>query len=154
MAELAQVNVARLRYPAGDPRVGRFFTALNRVNAAADAAPGFVWRHEDPGGHLSGATLLGDDRIVVNLSVWEGYPPLHEYIYRAIHGRYLRRRAEWFERMPAPYVALWWVPTGHRPTPEEAVTRWRYLRAHGPTPQAFTVRCRFDEHGRRERPAG
>ena len=115
--QLAQVNVARLRYPADDPRVAQFFTALARVNAAADAAPGFVWRHQDPNGHLRGGTLLGDDRMVINLSVWETYEALHAYVYRAIHGRFLRRRAEWFERVPSPYVALWWVPVGVRPTP-------------------------------------
>jgi hypothetical protein len=150
--QLAQVNVARLRHPADDPRLRPFFDALARVNKAADAAPGFVWRHEDPNGHLRGGTLLGDDRLVVNLSVWESYQAMHEFVYYAIHGRYLRRKTEWFERLPSPYIALWWVPEGTRPTPQDALTRWRYLRAHGPTPQVFTIRHRFDEHGRRERP--
>ena len=144
--QLAQVYVARLRHPAEDPRLRPFFDGLARVNAAADAAPGFVWRHQDPNGHL-----LLDGRMVINLSVWSSYKELHEFVYRAIHGRYLRRKAEWFERVPSPYVALWWVPEGTEPTPEDALTRWRYLVAHGPTPQAFTVRCRFDATGRRER---
>src|SRR5690349_22000872 len=107
--QLAQVNVARLRHPADDPRLRPFFDALARVNKAAEAAPGFVWRHQDPNGHLRGGTLLGDDRMVINLSVWESYQALHVFVYRAIHGRYLRRRAEWFERVTPPYVALWWV---------------------------------------------
>ena len=34
---LAQVNVSRLLAPLGSER-------LERVNAAADTAPGFVWR--------------------------------------------------------------------------------------------------------------
>ena len=39
--------------------------------------------------------------------------------------------------------ALWWVPSDHRPTIEEALERLRLLARHGPTPQAFTFRQRF-----------
>lgn len=41
---LAQINVGRLIAPRGDARVAPFFAALDRVNALADASPGFVWR--------------------------------------------------------------------------------------------------------------
>jgi hypothetical protein len=105
-----------------------------------------VWRHEDPNGHLTDGDL-----IVVNLSVWASYPQLHAYVYRSLHGRFVRRRDEWFTRMHTPSTALWWVEPGHEPSPDEALVRWRYLCAHGPTSRVFTVRARFDEHGRRER---
>ncbi len=41
---LAQLNVARLLEPLDSPRLAQFVAALDEVNAAADAAPGFVWR--------------------------------------------------------------------------------------------------------------
>jgi hypothetical protein len=40
-------------------------------------------------------------------------------------------------------VALWWVPTGHRPTVAEAEERLLHLRANGPPPYAFTLRTSF-----------
>jgi hypothetical protein len=50
MQHLAQINIARLRHPEGDPRVADFFANLDRVNAAAERMPGFVWRlNADPG---------------------------------------------------------------------------------------------------------
>ena len=35
----------------------------------------------------------------------------------------MRRRREWFEVYESAYMALWWVPAGHRPTIEEAKER-------------------------------
>ncbi len=50
---LAQVNVGRLAAPRGHPSVAPFFDALDRVNALADASPGFVWRLQDEGGNAT-----------------------------------------------------------------------------------------------------
>jgi Domain of unknown function (DUF3291) len=55
----------------------------------------------------------------------------------------MRRRKEWFGRMSAAYVVLWWVRAGHRPTVDEAIERLEHLRRHGPTQQAFTFRQAF-----------
>jgi len=41
---LAQINVGRLRAPVDDPLIRDFRDNLDRINAIADAAPGFVWR--------------------------------------------------------------------------------------------------------------
>lgn len=145
--QLAQVNVARLRHPADDPRLREFVSALARINARAEQAPGFVWRHPTENGHLDGTDLLGDPLIVVNLSVWTDYRPLHEFTYRDAHGHLLRHRNRWFTRVPTPATALWWIPAGQYPTPEQALRRLEYLRRYGPGPRAFTVRRRFDPDG-------
>jgi hypothetical protein len=54
-----------------------------------------------------------------------------------------RRRREWFEAPSEAHLVLWWIPTGHEPTVEEAEERLDYLRAHGPTSHAFTFKQRF-----------
>ena len=41
---IAEMNVASMRYPVRDPRMADFFGAIDQVNANADAAPGFLWR--------------------------------------------------------------------------------------------------------------
>ncbi|POM22212.1 hypothetical protein BTM25_56240 [Actinomadura rubteroloni] len=143
---LAQLNVGRLRHPLGDPRSVGFADALGPINALADAAPGFVWRLVDAGGaDATGLRPFGDDTLV-NLSVWESREALWEFTYRSDHLEFLRSRREWFAPPGGPHLALWWVPAGHVPTPEEAVERLAHLRAHGPTARAFTFREDFAPH--------
>ena len=147
---LAQVNVARLRHPPGSPQLRGFTAALADINALAERSPGFVWRPPTGDGHLDGGELLGDPLLFVNLSVWERYEDLHQFTYRSAHAGFVKRRSQWFLPMAPPTTALWWVPTGLTPTPEQAVARWRHLRRYGPTPQAFGLRRRFDADGRPE----
>jgi hypothetical protein len=82
------------------------------------------------------------------MSVWADLESLRSYVYRSAHAAVMRRRREWFERFERVYVALWWVPAGHRPTVEEAVDRLRHLEQHGPTPHAFGFTAAFEPDGR------
>jgi hypothetical protein len=145
--QLAQVNVARRRHPADDPRQREFTEALAGINALAERSPGFVWRLATDAGHLDGTTLLDDPLMIVNLSVWVDYHHLHAFTYRSAHGHFVQRRGQWFERTPAATTALWWIPSGEYPTPEHAIVRLNHLRRYGPTPRAFTLRRRFDPDG-------
>ncbi len=45
LAQLADVNVARLRRPLADPAMSKFVGALEDVNWLAEQSAGFVWRH-------------------------------------------------------------------------------------------------------------
>jgi hypothetical protein len=149
VAHLAQLNVGRLRAPEGSPEVAEFVAALEPVNALADGAPGFVWRHQSPAGegHLSPGDD-NDDLFVVNLSLWESYEALHDFVYRTAHNEFLRRRLEWFEPRSGPVTVLWWVKEGERPTVEQALARLAHLRLHGPTPEGFSVLRQYDADGR------
>jgi hypothetical protein len=44
---LAQLNVVRLAAPLDSAQLADFVAGLEPVNAAAEAAPGFVWRLKD-----------------------------------------------------------------------------------------------------------
>jgi hypothetical protein len=140
---IAQLNIGRARDVPGSPAMAEFMALLDPVNAQADAAPGFVWRLQTEEGN---ATALrpypGDDRMIVNMSVWETIEDLAAFVYRGDHVAVMRRRREWFEPME-PYMTLWWVPAGHIPTVEEAKERLAHLAANGPTPFAFTFKARF-----------
>ena len=46
--------------------------------------------------------------------------PLAGYVYSGTHRQVLKRRRQWFERMAEAYAALWWIPSGHIPTTDEA----------------------------------
>lgn len=145
---LAQVNVARLRAPLESPALADFVAALDPVNAAADAAPGFVWRLQTEDGNATSVRAFewdaaGSAGVIVNMSVWESAEALGAFVYSDVHRRVLRRRREWFEQITEAYTALWWIRRGTTPATAEAEDRVRYLRAHGPTPRAFTLRSHF-----------
>ncbi|MGX1314440.1 hypothetical protein RKD24_004559 [Streptomyces calvus] len=141
--ELAQVNIARLKARLDSPQLQDFVAALDPVNADADATDGFVWRLEGEGGDATDIAVFDDPWLIVNMSVWRDIEALTAFMYRGRHREMLARRREWFERVEEAMVALWWVPSGHRPAVTEAEARILHLRANGPTPYAFTLRTSF-----------
>ena len=145
MAEyhIAQVNIARMRGELNDPLMAGFVARLEEINGLADGSPGFVWRLQTPAGDATYLRPYEDDRILVNMSVWETVETLKNYVYRTAHAELLRQRKEWFQKFAGAYVALWWVPRGHIPGVDEAKKRLAYLEAHGPTQFAFTFKTAF-----------
>jgi hypothetical protein len=141
--ELAQVNVGRIRAPIDSPELADFVDNLERINTLGDASPGFVWRLQTDAGDATAVPVFNDPEMILNLTVWESVEALADFAYRTAHKEFLRRRREWFVPMDEGYLALWWVPAGHRPTVAEAEERLVHLRAHGPTLHAFTFRDRF-----------
>ena len=140
---LAQINIGRILAPLDDPLMAGFVEQLAPLNALADASPGFVWRLQDEAGDATSFHVFEDDRILLNMSVWERMEALQDYVYRSAHLGSLRDRKQWFEVPREPHMALWWVPAGHIPTPQEAKARLEHLRRHGPTPEAFTFKQVF-----------
>jgi len=140
---LAQLNIAWARGAPGSAVMAEFMAALDRVNALAEASPGFVWRLQTEDGNATAYRAFADERTLVNLTVWESVETLAGFVYGTGHVDVMRRRGEWFERMPDAYLVLWWVPAGHRPTIAEAEERVVHLRSRGPTPHAFTFRRSF-----------
>lgn len=149
---LAQVNIARASGAVDDPVMAGFVAQLAAINALADRSPGFVWRLQTEDGDATAIRPYADDRILINLSVWEDLGPLRAFVFRSAHTDVMRRRREWFERFPEAYVALWWVTVGHRPSVEEAVARLAHLQFHGPSSKAFTFREAYDPWGRTAEP--
>jgi hypothetical protein len=150
---LAQVNIGRLVAPLDSEQLAGFVASLDRVNAVADTAPGFIWRLQTEEGNATSVRVFEDDAegadggILVNMSVWESVEALGTYVYGDAHLGVLRRRREWFEKMADAYAALWWIERHHIPTTAEAEDRLRHLRKHGPTPYAFTLRAHFPPPG-------
>jgi hypothetical protein len=116
---IAQINIARMLAPIDDPLMADFVAELAPINALADRSPGFVWRLQSEYGDATSIKVYDDDMIIINLTVWESIESLREYVYKSAHYRVLRDRKRWFEKFDCPYYALWWVPAGHLPSPEE-----------------------------------
>ncbi|HZQ14584.1 MAG TPA: DUF3291 domain-containing protein [Pseudolabrys sp.] len=133
---LAQFNIARIRYPLDDPRMAEFVDNVQRVNALAEQIDGFVWRLQDDSGHAMNMTVYGDPAILPNLTVWKSAAALERFVWQTVHGRFYRRREDWFEPIETPLV-LWWVAEDERPPLEEGVKRLDHLKARGPSDYAF-----------------
>jgi len=141
---IAQVNIALPRQPLDTPLLAEFVAALAPVNALADTSPGFVWRLQTEDGDATAIRAFDDDRLVVNMSLWESLEALRAFVYgERGHLAVMRRRREWFVSMAESHMALWWVAAGELPTVADAEQRVAHLREHGPTPYAFTFRVAF-----------
>ncbi len=144
---LAQVNIGRLVAPQGDPCVQPFFDALDRVNALAEASPGFVWRLKGEGNDATDIQATPDPLLIPNMSVWEDAESLFAFVYRSDHTPVMARRRDYFERFEGAYQAMWWIPAGELPTLSDALARLWMLDRFGPTPHAFTFKTRFPAPG-------
>lgn len=141
--QLAEINVARLRFPRNDPRVAEFIDNLDAVNALAERSPGFVWRLKDDSGNATQISAYDDPLIIVNMSVWISPEALYEFAYKTLHRRFVQRRKEWFELFGAQYLALWWIEDGRYPEVSDGQRRLAHIERHGPTAWSFNFRRLF-----------
>jgi len=139
---LAHANIGRLRAPLDDPSMAGFADQLDRINQLGWRQPGFVQHVIEPGGSPR-FYVFDDPHVIMNITVWESVEALHAFTYLSEHAAFYKRRREWFEPMDGPSLALWWIPPGHGPSPEEAKEQLALLAELGPTPLAFTFAARF-----------
>lgn len=140
---IAEINLARMLAPLDDPIMVDFVANLDRINAIAEGAQGFVWRLQTEQGDATDIRVVDDDYMLINMSVWERPQDLHHYTYYSLHVEVYRRRREWFEVLQQPLFVMWWVPAGHIPSITEGLERLDHFFEHGPTPAAFDFRPRF-----------
>jgi hypothetical protein len=141
---LAQINIGRMRAPLDDPAMHGFMSRLDEINALAERSEGFVWRLQGADGNNTYLRPYEDERIIVNMSVWETVEHLRAYTYNTAHAELLKQRRDWFEKFDRVFLALWWIPAGHVPSVDEAKERLASLEQRGPTPFAFTFKTVFE----------
>ncbi len=140
---LAQFNIARLAAPIAAPQSAEFREALDRINALAEASPGFVWRATGAGFDSEIPAEDIDPMILANLSVWESAESLAAFVYRSGHGHFVQHRERWFEPATADYLVMWWIPAGLVPGRVEAFGRLEHLKLHGARAHAFNFGSRY-----------
>jgi hypothetical protein len=145
--QLAQINIGRLAAPEGDPQVAGFFAELDRINALAEASPGFVWRLKGEGNNATDLQPTPDRQTILNMSVWEDADALFGYVYRSAHTPVMAQRRQWFEPYDGAYHALWWIEAGREPSVEEGLSKLWLLDRFGPSQHAFTFKARFPAPG-------
>ena len=140
---LAQLNIARTRFEMDAPGMQSFLDQLADVNAAAEQSDGFLWRLRDDGPGSTSFRVFGDDRLIVNLSVWRDLDSLRAFVIgHAQHRQALQDRSQWFERAEEPMTVCWYVEDGHEPSLAEAEAMLRRLRNEGESEELFPFRHR------------
>ncbi len=145
--QLAQINIGRMLGLSHDPQVAGFFAELDRINALADASPGFVWRLIGDGNDATDLQPTPDPLVLVNMSVWEDAEALFAFVYRTAHTPVMAQRRQWFAPMEGAYQALWWIEAGTIPTVDDGLARLWLLDRFGPSERAFTFKSRFPAPG-------
>ena len=146
--QLAQANLAWMRYPLDDVRMAGMRDEIGRINTLGDRSPGCIWRYETADGDATDVRVLDDPRVLFNLTVWRSLDDLRRYVYHSEHAAFFRRRREWFLAPPEAPVAMWWVPEGTRPRVDDAMARLERLWREGPTAEAFTFKDAYGPDGR------
>lgn len=134
---LAELNIARLRYPADDIRVAPFMDALDLVNGVAERAPGFVWRLKDDSGNATSIEAFPDRNVIANMSVWRDIGSFENFVWKTVHKQFYARRDEWFSIMDRQHFVMWQIEAGHVPSLAEAKARLGELNKHGNSDAAF-----------------
>lgn len=144
MYQLAQVNISPLKEPIDSLLIADFVAQLDEINVLADAAEGFVWRLQGEEGNATAYQVFDNAMIIINMSVWQSVESLRNYVYKTAHAGIMKQGKKWFDKLDRPQVALWWIPAGHIPTPQEAKEKLAYLAEHGETAAAFTFKNIFE----------
>jgi Domain of unknown function (DUF3291) len=141
---LAQLNISRmLSDTINDPIMAEFVAQLDTINTLGESSKGFVWRLKDEAGDATNIKLFEDERIIVNLTVWESLEDLMNFAFKTAHATVMKDRAKWFEKFGKPSTVLWYIEEGHVPTPQEARERLEYLQSNGASEYAFDFKNRF-----------
>ncbi|PTP11608.1 DUF3291 domain-containing protein [Vibrio sp. 10N.286.51.C3] len=143
--KLAQLNIALAKYPLDAPEIKEFVDNLELVNGIAESSEGFVWRLKDESGDATNIQAFDDPNMIVNMSVWDSVDSLKNFMFRTHHRDFMRRKGDWFYRLPEDTYVLWWIEEDRIPTLEEAIERLEHLREIGDTPYAFTFKTNFSE---------
>lgn len=141
---LAQLNIAEAKDHMESETMKDFVANTERINSLAEAHPGFIWRLVSEEGDDSYDMVLWDSPfIITNMSVWKDRDSLFDYVYNSAHVEILKRKKEWFYKMPKMHMVLWFVEEGHIPTITEAKERLEHLHEHGESEYAFTFKSKF-----------
>ncbi len=134
---IAQMNWGRMRYPITDPRMAEFAGSLQSVYRQAEDHSGFIWRIPDDEAEIQIGKLGRDQLISATVSVWKDVASLRDYTFTSLHGSFLERSSDWFQKVNGPQLVIWDVDPNERPTFEDAFSRLETLARMGDTARGY-----------------
>lgn len=136
--QIAEINIIRMRgVNIHDPIMKEFVDNLSIVNSISEGSDGFVWRLKEDNGNATNINPYDDERLIINVSVWQHIDALEHFMYKTFHSDFLRRCKQWFQTFGKAYTAMWWIRKGEFPTIQEAVEKLDHLQKYGHSGTAF-----------------
>ena len=74
---------------------------------------------------------------LANFPPGESFETFEHFVFNTLHGRFVKRRAEWFEHLDEPSYVIWPIEHGHIPSLTEGKEKLLQLKNNGPSPQAY-----------------
>jgi hypothetical protein len=142
--QLAQLNIARAKYPLDTPEIKNFISDLDAINAVVDISEGFIWRLTGEGDNAMDIQAFCDENIIVNMSVWSSIDSLKNFISQNHYRDFSLRIKAYFDDVAAASYVLWWQEEGVIPTVNDAIVRLEHLRRYGDSPYAFSFKVPFN----------
>ncbi|MEO0897638.1 MAG: DUF3291 domain-containing protein [Bacteroidota bacterium] len=131
--QLAQLNIAELKYDIEGPEMADFVARIDEINQLGAEQPGFIWRMtEDVEG------IFDPEKFIFNMTVWEDVASLMKFTFETAHVEVMRQRKKWFDKMKSSHFVMWWVPKGHLPSLKEGKEMLDKLEREGPSEEVFT----------------
>ncbi len=140
---LAQVNIAQMKGQIQSNVMSDFVANLDEVNTFAESSEGFIWRLKGDENNATALRVFDNEFLIISMSVWKDMECLHNFVYNGKHLEIYRRKKEWFHSMTNMHMAMWYIPVGHEPSPDEAKTKLAFINNHGESPLAFTFKNKF-----------
>lgn len=134
---IAQMNWGKLKYPINDKRMTEFSNSLNTIYSLAQNHSGFIWRISDEEAEKQLIELGFDELTSSTVSVWDNVDSLKDYTFNSLHGFYVKRSSEWFQKVEGPQLVIWNTSNDYQPTFKESFDRLEYLKNNGATNYAY-----------------
>jgi hypothetical protein len=149
MLHLAQANIARFKAPLDSALMKEFTDFLEPVNKLADESKGFVWRLTDKNGRSASyiESPFNDELMAINVSIWEDYGALTNFVYGTVHSYFVKNKKKWFDLNSPSQFIMWWIPVGELPTLSMVKEKLEYQEKLGDSPKAFSIKQMFDAQG-------
>ncbi|TKB43327.1 DUF3291 domain-containing protein [Thalassotalea mangrovi] len=135
---IAQLNIAKARWPLTDSRMSGFTSHLDQINNIAERSNGFIWRFIDDESNSQTLGVLKDPLMIANLSLWQSLDTLSAFVYHSEHRNFIKNRKQWFVPLPQASLVLWHHNMTQPPLLTEAVAILNLYRRQGNSPKAFT----------------
>jgi len=110
-----------------EPIMADFVAQMAAINALAESSKGSVWRLKGEDNNTTNFRPYGDDRIIVNMSVWESAEELMEFVYKSTQTMVMKDDNRWFEKFGKPLMEIFNVKEGHILTVQESRERLEYF---------------------------
>lgn len=109
--QIAEINIAKMKgVDINDPIMKEFVDNLDLVNEIAEKSEGFVWRLKEENNNSTSLNPYDDERIIINVSVWENIETLENFMYRTFHSDFLQKNGaspnsfDFKNKFPAPLI--------------------------------------------------